>query len=41
MKYSDYLGELKSRYDRAAKGKTPTKVQFSGIGEGTMKKAYE
>lgn len=41
MKYNDYLGELKERYDRAVKGKTPIKTQFAGFGKGTMKKAYE
>jgi|TARA_Y100000310_G_scaffold17357_1_gene17224 hypothetical protein len=39
MNYNDYLGELKGRCDRAAKGKSPRSVgYFAGIGEGTLNK---
>ena len=39
MQYSDYLGELKGRFERLQKGKaTPTTMFFSGFGKGTIKK---
>ena len=42
MKYNDYLGELKSRMDRAQVGKSPESIgSFGGFGKGTLKKPYK
>ena len=40
IRYNDYLGELKTRYDRKVKGKSPNSVGlFGGWGKGTLKKS--
>ena len=40
VKYNDYISELRTRYNRVRKGKSPNSVGlFSGFGKGTLKKS--